>query len=103
MLHHRQVEVTALKLEARSCGHCFCTIDSSSTSKMSVALGPISLPAPRSPYARSDGTKSCHFDPTDMSWSASVQPLITPFTANVAGPPCLAELSNSFPSISMPL
>jgi len=31
--------------------------------------------------------KSCHFDPTGMSWRASVQPLMTPFTGNDAGWP----------------
>src|SRR6266852_5907167 len=44
----------------------FSSIDSSSTSKIRVALGPISAPAPRSPYARLEGTKSCHFDPTGI-------------------------------------
>src|SRR5882762_6709415 len=55
----------------------FSSIDNSSTSKIRVALGPISAPAPRSPYARLEGTNSCHFDPTGISCSASVHALIT--------------------------
>src|SRR5882762_9306397 len=75
-------------------------IDTNSTSKVKVALGPIGPPGvPRGPYARSDGMKSCHFEPTGISCSASVQPLITPVTGNVAGSPRLYELSNSVPLI----
>src|SRR6266513_5028783 len=55
----------------------FGAMDSSSTSKIRVEFGPISCPAPRSPYARSGGTNSCHFDPTGINCSASLQPLIT--------------------------
>ena len=37
----------------------------------------------------SAGRKSCHFEPTGMSCTASVHPLITPLTGNVAGCPRL--------------
>src|SRR5215471_19284773 len=67
----------------------FGWIESSSTSKTSVALGPISRPAPRRPYARSPGIKICHFEPTGMSCSASVQPLMIWPTLKVAGWPRL--------------
>src|SRR6185437_2889136 len=82
----------------------FSLIESNSTSKIRVALGPIGPPGvPRGPYARSGGIKSCHLDPTGISCSASVQPLITPVTGNVAGSPRLYELSNSVPLIRVPL
>src|ERR1051326_8519016 len=82
----------------------FSLIDTSSTSKISVALGPMGPPGvPRGPYARSGGMKSCHFEPTGINCRASVQPLITPVTGNVAGSPRLYELSNSVPLISVPL
>ena len=32
--------------------------------------------------------KSCHFAPGFIFWSASVQPVMTPFTGKVAVPPC---------------
>jgi hypothetical protein len=41
-------------------------IDISSTSKIKVELGPIVL-WPRSPYARSLGMTTCHFDPAGIS------------------------------------
>src|ERR1051326_7643534 len=82
-------------------GGFFSLIEINSTSKISVALGPIGPPGvPRGPEARSDGMKSCHFDPTGINCRASVQPLITPVTGNVAGSPRLYELSNSVPLIS---
>ena len=46
---------------------------------------------------------NCHFDPTGINCNASVHPLITPPTGNVAGCPRLNELSNSLPSINVPL
>ena len=58
----------------------FLSIESSSTSKISVEFGSMSGGAPRSPYARFPGMNSCHFDPTGISCSASVQPLMTPST-----------------------
>ncbi len=42
-------------------------IESSSISKMSVAFGPITLPAPPGPYASAEGIKTCHFEPTGIS------------------------------------
>src|SRR6267378_5839772 len=78
-------------------------IERSSTSKISTALAPIVGLGPRAPYAISAGTKSCHLDPTGMSWRASVQPLMTLSTGKVAGWPRLYELSNSVPSMSVPL
>src|SRR5215470_7003507 len=67
----------------------FGWIDSSSTSKISVAPGVISGPACRSPYAKSAGINNWYFDPTGISCRASVQPLITPPTGNDAGWPRL--------------
>src|SRR5437879_2152733 len=66
-------------------------MESSSTSKMSVAPGlmPERGSAPRSLYAKSEGIKSCHFDPTGISCRASVQPLMTLVKGNVAGWPLL--------------
>src|SRR4029077_8270436 len=84
------------------CTASMLLIETSSTSKISVEFGAIPPPAPRGPYARSAGTNSCHFDPTGINCSASVQPLITPLTGNVAGCPRLYELSNSVPLISVP-
>src|SRR6516164_4958745 len=63
----------------------FSLIDTSSTSKISVEFGPISAPGLRSPYARSDGMNSCHFEPTGISCSASVHPLMTWLTPTVVG------------------
>src|SRR5215472_3752643 len=65
-------------------------IEINSTSKIMVALGPMSWPAPRSPYARSGGMTICHFDPAGIISSAWVQPLIiVPPTGRVAFPPRL--------------
>ena len=36
-------------------------------SKIKVEFGPMAGSGERSPYARSEGTKSCHFEPTGMS------------------------------------
>ena len=63
------------------------TMLSSSTSKTSVAPGLICGGAPLSPYARSDGQMTRLFPPTFMSWTASVQHLITLFSGNVTGSP----------------
>ena len=52
-------------------------IEINSTSKIRVALGPMSPPAPRVPYPSDGGMKNCYFDPTGMSCTPSVQPLIT--------------------------
>src|SRR5207244_6585647 len=73
---------------------------SNSTSKINVELGAISGPTVRSPYARFGGTKNLYFDPTFISCSPSVQPLITPLRGKLAGSPRLYELSNSVPLIS---
>src|SRR5581483_10660820 len=75
---------------------------SSSTSKIRVELAPRSGLTALSPYARLAGINNSYFDPTFISSSASVQPLITPFTGNVAGWPRLYELSNSVPLINVP-
>jgi hypothetical protein len=77
--------------------------DISSTSKISVAFGPMSRPAPRSPYARFGGTNSWYLPPSFISWSPSVQPGMTPETGNVAVWPRLYELSNSVPLTRVPL
>src|SRR5437899_12172645 len=56
-------------------------METSSTSKSSVGFGPIGPPGvPRSPYAVSDGTKSCHLEPTGMRCSAPVPPVVSRFT-----------------------
>src|SRR5210317_397366 len=51
-----------------------CSTLISSTSNNSVELGPMSCPAPRSPYANSAGIDSCHFAPGFISCSASDHP-----------------------------
>jgi hypothetical protein len=59
--------------------------------------------APRSPYAMLDGQITRLLPPTFISISASVQQGMTPLTLRLAGwPPCLAELSNTVPSMSLP-
>ena len=65
-------------------------------------LGPIIGPAPFSPYAKSEGTISFHFDPTVINCNASVQPLITPPTGNLAVCPLSTELSKTVPSSRVP-
>src|SRR5580704_8613356 len=81
---------------AAAAGAAAFWIDTHSTSKISVAFGPIPG-GPCAPYARLDGTNNCHFDPTGISCSASVRPAITPFTGKLAGPPCFSDASNSVP------
>src|SRR5436309_1974025 len=50
---------------------------SSSTSKISVALGGITPPAPRSPYAIADGMINVRWPPTFMPITPSSQPRMT--------------------------
>jgi hypothetical protein len=61
--------------EARTLGHV--PIPSSSTSKMSVAPGGMTPPAPRSPYARLAGITSLRLPPTFIEPTPSSQPLMT--------------------------
>ena len=51
--------------------------DMSSTSKIKVALGGITPPAPLAPYARSGGIINVAFDPTFNKEIPSSHPLIT--------------------------
>src|ERR1700676_3165843 len=67
----------------------FPWIESSSMSKMSVELIPMMGLGLCSPYAKFDGMKSCHLDPTGMSCRASVHPGMTLSTGNVAAWPRL--------------
>merc|ERR1719191_1732111 len=55
----------------------------SSIWKTRAALPGILPPAPRSPYASSDGMYISHLSPSTISCMASVQPLITCFGAKV--------------------
>src|SRR4029078_3232037 len=56
---------------------CVYFTSSSSTSKISVAFGGITPPAPRSPYAICGGITSVRCPPTFMPATPSSQPLIT--------------------------
>ena len=71
--------------------------------KHRVLNGGMDAPAPRSPYASSCGIVSSHLEPTGIRVSASIQPGITPLTGNSAGSPRATELSNTVPSISLPV
>src|SRR5690606_11852608 len=77
-------------------------ISSSSTSKIKVDDGGIG-PWPPAPYAKSDGITISHFEPCGINCRASVQPAITPSSGKETGPPFLTELSNSVPSINLPV
>src|SRR5258708_8284718 len=66
-------------------------------------FGPITFPAPRSPYARLDGTKICHLEPTGISSRASLKPGMIPLSSNGTGFPAYVELSHSVPSRHVPL
>merc|ERR1712039_140220 len=71
--------------------------------KTRVAPPGICPPAPRSPYALSDGMYISHMSPSTICCIASVHPLITWFGANAVVEPRSNELSNCLPSIVTPL
>src|SRR2546426_1159898 len=83
----------------------FTSIPTSSTSKMSVAPGGITPPAPRSPYPRCAGIISLRLPPTRIEPTPSSQPLITrprPI-GNTMGSPRSCEESNFWPLLSQPV
>src|SRR5947199_124002 len=51
----------------------------------------------------SEGQTSFALPPTFIIWSPSVQHLMTPFSGKVAGSPRCTELSNTVPSVSLPV
>jgi len=46
--------------------------------------------------------KNLNFEPTDMSWRPSVQPLMTSCTPKVIGSPRWTELSKTLPLVRVP-
>ena len=75
----------------------------------STSVGYAGGSTPNPTYQEVCGGKTGHtevvrvvFDPTVISWRASVQPLIARLTTKVAGPPRLYELSNSLTSMNVP-
>src|SRR5262249_41207748 len=74
-------------------------ISSSSTSKISVASGGITPPAPRLPYAMSGGMISVRWPPTFIPATPSSQPRITrpPPKGNVNGSERSRDESNLAP------
>src|SRR6201996_2220473 len=79
----------------------YLTMPTSSTSKIRSLFGGIT-PTPREPYAVAAGHVSLAFSPTFIVATPCVQHGITRASGNSAGPPCLAELSNSVPFVSVP-
>ncbi len=69
-----------------------------STSKIRVELGPM-FGGPEEPYAKSEGIKKRVEPPDFINCNPSVHPLMTPFSGKLIPSP----LSNSFPSMSVPL
>lgn len=57
----------ALAGAAAGAGAGFGWMETSSTSKTRAELGPITGGLPAGPYARSEGIKTCHLDPTGIS------------------------------------
>src|SRR3989338_8470801 len=78
---------------------------SNSTSKVNVALGGITLPAPRAPYASCGGMVSLRLPPTFIPATPSSQPLMTcpAPTRKEKGSLRSIELSNLVPLASQPV
>lgn len=77
-------------------------ISMSSTSKQRSPAGAPGLDG-TSPYAMAAGIQSLLFSPTTMSWTPSVQPLMTWLRPNSIGSPRVTELSNILPVLSHPV